>query len=517
MRALRLLVATLALSLFAGCSSTGSTDYGAGTVLAGAGGGAGSGGGGGAAGYTPSGPICFLLSCDTDAECADCSLGRTRCDAASHQCLACDPAGGTGCAAGQACSQYGTCVPTGATCPTDTSGAPSINCSKDAQCAPCDTLHQACDVVAHRCVACSPSSKSLCTPSQVCRNDECKDRCPAACAADADCVDCANAASVAHACNPTTHTCTPCSYTTPCSGGLVCAPQGQCIPQCGGANMPKGECDSDTDCGGCGTAAPSCHSQLLGAGKCGPQAAGCSDFAALGKTALPAPFDAITQTCSHDDDCKNAQAGTTMDIGGILQSIAGVSAIQSSGVHYPMNVCAYVSVLNENCGVCVPCRADADCTPVDLSATIGSLFGGMGAVATKFLTTQIFGSAPPAIHFYCSPVAGDYGVCVPCGDPVHACGVEGTVGSGCTSNWDCAAEEVCESGKCAAYKIACTTDPDCTGGEVCAWNGQGYCCRPPGPVDPNGTCVSDTDCTGGQTCSWNGQHHYCMPPLCPHG
>jgi hypothetical protein len=57
----------------------------------------------------------------------------------------------------------------------------------------------------------------------------------------------------------------------------------------------------------------------------------------------------------------------------------------------------------------------------------------------------------------------------------------------------------------------CNYDQDCDGG-VCAWNGLGYCCRPPGAEGT--TCFSDGTCSDGDVCAWNGEKFVCTEPMC---
>lgn len=515
-----LLGAASVFGLFAivsACSSGGSTNGG----YSGSGGGygndgsaGGSGGSGGSTWPTP-GSICFLLNCDTDAECGDCTLGRTRCDVASHRCIACDPASGTGCGAGQSCAPTGTCVGAGASCPVDGAGNPQVDCAKDADCAACDASHQACDVASRRCVACSATNPSLCAPNEWCApGGSCEARCPASCAADVDCSQCATGSLVAKACNANTHACAECSLTHPCTGGKVCSAQGKCIAPCGVSGMPKGSCAGDADCAGCGAGGEKCHVPLNGGtGRCGPAATGCSDLG-KGAAALPPPFDAVTQTCSSDQDCKDTQAGVSLDVGKLLRDATGIGLIGDATLQYEMNACANVTAFGKSCGVCVPCKTDADCHPIDIDPLASQMLGPLGGLASKYLLTQLFGSSDHAINMYCEQVAGDYGVCLPCSDVGHACGVATTEGTQCTNDWQCSAGEICQSQKCVKYAVGCTDDADCSGA-VCAWSGEGYCCRPGFPDGPVGsTCVSDAECTGGEVCSWNGHHFYCTTPLC---
>src|SRR5262249_56603182 len=97
------------------------------------------------------------------------------------------------------------------------------------------------------------------------------------------------------------HKCAQCWATYACPAGQTCSPQGTCTTQCGQSN--NGVCQTDAECKGCGGDATKCHKPINGGdGKCGPEAAGCSD---LGQNAavLPAPWDKVTNLCSNDGDC----------------------------------------------------------------------------------------------------------------------------------------------------------------------------------------------------------------------
>ena len=54
---------------------------------------------------TGAGLICLLHNCNTDAECTGCSLARSRCLPATHQCVACDSETASGCVIGERCSE----------------------------------------------------------------------------------------------------------------------------------------------------------------------------------------------------------------------------------------------------------------------------------------------------------------------------------------------------------------------------------------------------------------------------
>lgn len=495
----------------AGCSANkGSGGSGSGGADGGLGGNGGSSGGAGAPNVP--GPICFLKNCTSDAECKDCTFGRTKCDLGSSQCVACDASSGQGCSSGQTCTKYGTCAPTGATCPVDAQGNPTVTCSKDSDCAACDSSHQICDTTSKKCVNCSSKDMSACLGNQYCAADgSCKTKCPSNCASDADCAQCGSGTSAAHACDAKTHTCAQCSATVACPAGEACSPQGVCIATCGMPDQPAGTCATDADCKYCGAQATACIKPVNGGnGRCGVPATGCSD---LGKsvTALPDPWSSVTNTCSGDADCSGV--GLNLNVGKILRQISGLSSsiIHDATFQYPMNSCASVSVglngKNYSCGLCVPCKTDADCAPIQIDPLVDQMFSGLGSIAAKWALNKLFGDKPHQIDMYCQSVAGGYGVCAPCSDPTSVCGVASTTGDTCQNVWQCAAGETCVSGKCQAAAPNCFGGTEtCPSGTICAWNGDKYCCRTPGTGTVS--CASDAECTAPQICSQDAGGHF---------
>jgi hypothetical protein len=191
--------------------------------------------------------VCRLHTCDTDSECGGCTEGKTRCLAAEHRCVACDPASG-GCAEGEYCSQFGVCVPTGQTCDVDANGKPTISCGSSVDCVACDSLHQVCDSMSGSCVTCTDDDASACATA---------------------------------ACN--SHRCAECSAKVPCPAGNTCSPAGVCI-----ANDPSGS-------GGVGGSDP------VGAGGGGP--GGCHEVCAIGD-AMDKSCDPCASTlCAADAFC----------------------------------------------------------------------------------------------------------------------------------------------------------------------------------------------------------------------
>jgi len=289
-----------------------------------------------------------------------------------------------------------------------------------------------------------------------------------------------------------------------------------CITVCGAQGKPKGACMDDGDCAGCGQDLVACHKPINGGdGKCGLPASGCSDIPG-NFAVLPEPWSQVTNLCSNDNDCSGV--GIDLNVGKILRDLTGLGQINDATLHYGMNVCAAVSVgiMGEtySCGVCVPCREDSDCKPIKFDPLAEQAFGPVGSLAAKVLFKYVFGDAPHELNMYCEPVLGEFGVCAPCIDFLHECGVSTTEGVECNNDWECAAGEHCKDNKCTNFVSNCFGGGEpCTGSEVCAWNGDDYCCRQPGQgTEP---CASDAECLP-QVCAWNGQGYFCMDPVpCP--
>jgi len=383
-----------------------------------AGGAGGSGASSSTGGSGGSGDVaCLVDNCHGDAECGACPNGHTSCDLGQRRCVACGA--GKTCPAPLVCSAFGDCVPAGSTCPTDAQGQPTVVCSSSADCVACDPAHQVCDPATSRCVACTDADTGACSASERCVNGHCTPDCPTGCATDNDCAFCGAPGHYAHACNA--GLCGQCSPTYACPAGQICGPAGTCVAKCG--QDGHGACFDDTDCAQCQGGTTQCHKPINGPGQCGPQAAGCSDLG-QGTVVLPSPWDEITNLCSHDDDC--AGVGITLDIGKLLRDLTGIEQIKDADITYGMNVCAAVTVgvgsNSVSCGVCVPCREDTDCQPIDVDQVAGEAFGPIGSVAAAILLDEVFGQNDHEVHFYCEPVAGGYGVCAPCPGVIYACG-----------------------------------------------------------------------------------------------
>lgn len=452
--------------------------------------------------------ICLLNNCHSDDECAGCTADRTTCKLDENRCIACDPTTQEGCKEGETCTAFGICAPQVATCATDAQGNPLVQCAQNSDCVACSPQHQVCDKEDGACKQCTATNTSHCLQNQICVDGRCADKCPKACLIDNDCQHCGTAEKPAKACFQ--HQCAQCSETWPCPNGEICE-EGSCIKPCGIYGSP-GACQTEDDCKWCGgnagdpeaKTAWDCKFPINGAtyGVCTAKAAGCSD---LGQSVivLPEPYSNVTQACSKDVDCNGA--GIQYNVGKQIKDLLGGDTldlgfteltIQDANVTYGMNVCASVDIIGDaKCGVCVPCRVDTDCKPIAVDQFVFDLFKGeaIAQIAAAFLLDLLFGDDDAKnLNFWCQPIAADFGVCIPCANPLQACG-ETTEPPPPTGQCDHA---VCETGTalgsdcgdCA--KAVCTADP--------------YCCT----TEWDGVCVGEVDqyCTtkcgggGGSKC-----------------
>lgn len=381
----------------------------------------------------PEGPgICMPNTCASDQECGSCTDGRNTCLVAENRCVGCDPNTGAGCDEGMACSSWGICAPEGQVCTTGPDGLPDFICTQDSDCLACSPMHQICGPEG-RCQACTTVNTSHCSSADLCADGQCSPKCPAQCAADADCFACGGPGNEAHACNQ--GTCAQCSDTFPCPPGHSCE-HGTCAPHCGAIGLATGECTADEDCGTCGSGEveDSWTCKKLGPnepqGTCIPMANGCSDLGD-GTVLLPAPYDEITQTCSNDGDCIGISAD--YNVGELVRDLVGDSIdlgfveveIKDAYIQYAMGDCASVDIAGDvSCGVCVPCQVRSDCSSIPLDPLIWDLFRDdpLAGLAGTVLLDLLFGFAPSHdLHFYCQPVAAGFGACVPCGNPLSPC------------------------------------------------------------------------------------------------
>ncbi len=523
--------------MFSACGGGGG---GAGPPGGGGGTGGGSGdsgiGGAGAGGIGPTG-VCLLNNCSSDAQCDGCSFGRTKCDVANTRCVACDAKSGSGCAKGEKCTSFGTCAPEDKTCPTDSGGEPTITCTGDIDCAACDPAHQVC--LSGKCTGCSIVNGEHCLGSDTCTSEgKCAPKCPGSCTVDSDCGTCDLGGKTAKACY--NHVCSECSDTSPCPQGFECQ-KGACVKPCGvqgPPGSPVGGCKTDAECYGCGnyegTEKWVCKMPVNGThGTCSHPAAGCSE---LGGATLPPPFDKVTNTCSVDGDCANVSAD--LNVGKLIRDVIGDDKILGvkigdANIQYPMNSCASVELFNEKkCGLCVPCKTDADCKPIPLDPVIQDLFKSspLASIAAAFLMDKLFGKDNHQLHMQCQPVAGGFGACLPCTNPTKGCGagsITGPIGSGKCDHDACTTGTaldptcgICATAVCLADPYCCTDSWDdlcitvanivcpvgCNGVPKCAHNP----CKTGTPLNPACSPCVKTICEQDAYCCSGGWEQSCV-------
>jgi hypothetical protein len=227
-------------------------------------GGAGGGRSTGVLGGGDDGTICVLHNCKGDSDCGACSEGRKVCSLRDHRCVSCDVLNGSGCADGEVCSDFGSCVPMGLTCVVDDHGVPSSPCTADVDCAACDPTHQVCDPATSKCVACTQDNTRNCMPGEQCTAlGECGSACPNSCSIDDDCAPCAGPTDPAFSCasgkcvlKSTSTTSSTGTSTTSSTGSSTSGGGGTCHDYCivGPALDPscdlcaKAVCDKDSFC-----------------------------------------------------------------------------------------------------------------------------------------------------------------------------------------------------------------------------------------------------------------------------
>lgn len=442
--------------------------------------------------------VCLLNNCTSDAHCTGCSDDRHTCLIAENRCVACNPNTQEGCAEGEECSGFGICVPVLLTCPTDAQGNPTVVCLKNSDCKACSPLHQVCDTGSHQCVGCTVANTSHCGQSDVCIEGVCSPKCPQSCNLDNDCMYCGAPESPAHACN--NHKCSQCSKTWPCPQGEICLSNGTCYPPCGLPGTVQGTCNTASDCDYCGDpknpGVYDCKKPVNdpnGHGTCVPPAEGCADLG-VGIAVLPEPWSDYTQLCSIDANC--AQAGIDLNVGKLIRDLAGVDsvmgvAIGDATVGYEMPICAAVSLTgNIDCGICVPCKVDADCLGIPVDPLIMDLFKGnpLAQIAGAILIDMLYGdNNAHDLNFFCQPVGLGYGVCTPCGNPLQPCGKDEDPGGSGTCDHD-----VCTEGT--------ALDPSCGACAATVCSNDSYCCT----TAWDNVCVAEVDQYCATTCGGGG-------------
>lgn len=445
--------------------------------------------------------ICLRVNCEIDRDCKDCESAAKVCNQKEHRCIACGPsANGKGCPPGQDCTQYGDCVPASTqACSTDAAGEPTITCKSDTDCGRCDPKHRACDAGTGKCVGCTATNRKMCQTTDVCVNNKCQPQCPDGCATDSDCANCGGTDGVPakHAC--VSGQCGLCNDKIECPAGLTCDLNvGNCIKSCGKPNgLRVGTCENDAECANCENGAKKCKVPLNGGlGDCVVPAAGCEGLGT--NVTLPAPFDRVTQTCSKDENCASISAD--LNVGKLLRQITGINSIKDASIKYPMHACASIGITGTGdnqirCGVCVPCKKDSDCTPIDVMQVTSEMFGPLGGIAAAILLDQIFGPSDRKLYMHCSMLGDELGYCAPCPNFLTRCGRSN---EGPDPNAKCD-HTVCEEGtplkadpscedNCAAE--VCAEDPFCCNGK---WDNS--CIKKVPRLCKKRVCIQDS-CNG---------------------
>ena len=487
--------------------------------------------------------ICLLNNCSADEHCQGCPDGRDHCLVEENRCVACDPNTGQGCPEGEYCSPYGICAPDGQTCPTDDAGNPTVQCTKNSDCLACSPMHQVCDVDVGKCQACTATNTQHCLQSDICidtndddRPDSCSPKCPATCDADNDCSQCGAVGQEAHACNA--HKCAECSETYPCKAGEQCI-QGVCVPPCGIPGPVAGACDDAADCVGCGSPSSSntpwdCKFPVNGGqhGTCTPPAAGCSDLG-TSVAVLPPPFDQYTQACSNDNDCSGI--GIQLNVGEAIRDLVGDDEIDlgfdkikinDANVNYAMPKCASIELTEQiSCGICVPCKQDSDCAPINIDQVIVDLFANdpLAMLAGAVMIDLLWGNNEDHnLNFFCQPVAFGYGACIPCGNPLSPCGSTSSPSTGSCDHDVNTVGSALNTSCSACAATVCGADPFCCGAsngnwdQLCVNQAAQMCsgcthdaCTQGQALDSNcdscvtAICAADPFCCNNQSGSWD--------------
>ncbi|MBM4370619.1 MAG: hypothetical protein FJ098_03150 [Deltaproteobacteria bacterium] len=456
--------------------------------------------------------VCLLNNCSSDAHCTSCPDDKHTCLLAENRCVACDPNTGEGCEEGMVCTSWGVCAEPQLTCPTDANGVPTVVCNQNADCGACSPLYQVCNTQTHKCQACTGTNTSHCLQSQYCKNGQCTDKCPKACNLDNDCMFCGTEENPAHACNA--HKCAECSPTWPCAAGMICLSSGVCYPPCGLPGPEEGTCLTDEDCNYCGDPKTPgvfvCKKPVNdpdGHGVCIPPAEGCEDLGA-GVAVLPPPWSDYTQLCSNDGNCANVSID--LNVGALIKDALGMESLDvgiatlevgDPVVSYAMHECAEIQLTdNIDCGVCVPCKEDMDCAPIDVDPLILDLFPDdpLATIAAAILVDLLWGDAEDHnLNFYCLPIALGYGICSPCTNPLLPCGQTGPgPGGECPPEYNGTGE-----GACTPYTVPLAPACSACVAAVCA--NDAYCCE----TAWDSVCVGEVDqfcttpCGGASNCA----------------
>lgn len=255
----------------------------------------------------------------------------------------------------------------------------------------------------------------------------------------------------------------PCDSSADCPDGLICGPDGMCIPSppC----MNDGDCPPGHVCGENDICVPvPCETDE-----------DCPLGSVCGEDDVCVPIP-----CTSDDDCP---PGTSCGDDGFCEPMGCMTDAD----------CPLGSQCGED-GICTPigCMDDEDCPP-------GSECGEDDTCVP--LPCETDDDCPPGT------VCGENGMCEPIG-----CMDDGD----CPSGSRCAENGICEP-------VPCTSDEDCPPGSDCGEDG--FCepvpCDadedcPPASTCEDGTCepipcTMDSDCPRGSTCGENG---ICIPTPC---
>jgi hypothetical protein len=197
--------------------------------------------------------------------------------------------------------------------------------------------------------------------------------------------------------------------------------------------------------------------------------------------ALPPPFNAVTNACSNNNDCANVSVD--YNIGKLIRDAAGTDEINlgftkidigDAIIKYDMGECAAIEIIGSlECGLCVPCKADKDCAPIDVLPLVSDIFSNdlLLTIASGLLLDLIWGGEEAKLHFFCQTLVGGYGACIPCGNPTVSCGSGLGGGSG-----------TCDH---SAYDPGTPLDSSCGYCEELVCFEDDYCCN----VDWDDVCV----------------------------
>ena len=304
------------------------------------------------------------------------------------------------------------------------------DCRTDADCGPGALCQLTC--IAWDCASSDPTD---CVPPP----EECRGVCvpaPRDCESDADCAPDEQCVIAWDLCWR--------DGELPCGAGERCG--GPCLGTCE-PRVDPGECRGDDDCGPGEVCLMACAATI------------CEDGA-------PCPPPECWGQCVRDPDPRECWSDDDCGPGEFCQFDP------EEGMPCPPPECF---------GQCVPryepeCDTDADCGPNARCEILPELCGGPAGGDADLPCAGTGDPDDPSVPGCLPPEPWPCGgVCVPDPDP-----------SECSADWDCAADERCE-----------------TSWEACGWcdDPTGFDCRPcVGQCVPIKECLSDADCPGGTVC-----------------